>query len=117
MENVKKVSESDTTEKKETVKGPVDNEYILTLSKPVKFDGKTYEKLDFTPFLNATYENMDNARRQSIMQGVGNDFYMERSYTFIANLAAEVLGIPVQVFLDIPISDAVDIRTMVHRFL
>lgn len=114
MEDKKK---EQVTEKKETVTGPVDNEHILVLSKPVKYDGTTYEKLDFTPFLNATLEDMDTARRMSIMQGAGNDYYLERSYTFIANLTAGVLKIPVEMLIDIPIKDAMALRNMVHRFL
>lgn len=119
MAEEKKVTKAaeEAAEGKKTVTGPVANEYVLVLSKPVKFEGKTYEKIDFSPFLNATYENMDNARRQSILQGAVNDYYMERSYTFIANLAADVLGIPVEMFLDIPIQDAMSLRNMVHRFL
>lgn len=104
-------------EKKETVTGPVDNEYILVLSKPVKYDGTTYEKIDFTPFLDATLEDMDTARRMSIMQGAGNDYYLERSYTFITNLTATVLKVPAEMIAKIPIQDAMNLRNMVHRFL
>lgn len=92
-------------------------EHILKLSQPVKYDGKVYEKLDFTPFLNATLEDMDMARRMSVMQGIGNDYYLERSYTFIVNLTATVLEIPAEMILKIPIQDAMNLRNMVHRFL
>lgn len=111
----KKVAQA--TEKKETVTGPVDNEYILVLSKPVKYDGTTYEEIDFTPFLDATLEDMDTARRMSIMQGAGNDYYLERSYTFITNLTATVLKVPAEMIAKIPIQDAMNLRNMVHRFL
>ena len=60
---------------------------------------------------------MDTARRQTIMLGAGNDYYMERSYTFVANLAAEVLNLPVELFLKFSISDAMPLRNMVNRFL
>lgn len=116
MEDEEKMASQDE-KKKEKVTGPVDNEYILKLSRPVKYDGKTYDKLDFTPFLSATLENMDTARRLSIMQGAGNDYYLERSYTFTVNLTAEVLKIPAEMLIDIPIQDAMALRNMVHRFL
>lgn len=113
------MAEEKNVEKKNEAVSAVnrERENVLVLSKPVKYDGKTYEEIDFSPFLNATFENMDNARRQSILQGAGMDYYLERSYTFVANLAAEVLDIPVQMFLDIPIQDAMNLRNMVHRFL
>ncbi len=34
----------------ETVVGPVNDENVLVLTKPVKFEGKNYKELDFTPF-------------------------------------------------------------------
>lgn len=115
MEDIKKnITEE---EKKDEVSSSVNNENIFVLSKPVKFEGKTYEKIDFSPFLDATFEQIDTARRQTIMLGAGNDYYMERSYTFVANLASEVLNLPVELFLKFPISDAMPFRNMVNRFL
>lgn len=92
-------------------------EHILKLSRPVKYDGKVYEELDFTPFLSATLEDMDMARRMSVMQGIGNDYYLERSYTFNINLVATVLKVPAEMLVKIPIQDAMNLRNMVHRFL
>lgn len=114
MEDAKK---NTTEESKNTVATNMENDNILVLSKPVKFEGKTYEKIDFSPFLEATFEDIDTARRQTIMLGAGNDYYMERSYTFVANLASEVLNMPVELFLKLSISDAMPLRNMVNRFL
>lgn len=109
----KKVEDSQET----TIVGPVNDENVLVLTKPLKFEGKNYKELDFTPFLSATYEHVDTARRQAISLGVGNDYFMERSYTFAACLAAEVLELPVELFLKLSIGDAMPFRNMVYRFL
>lgn len=101
----------------ETVVGTVNDENVLVLVKPLKFEGKNYKELDFSPFLSATYENVDTARRQAISLGVGNDYFLERSYTFAACLAAEVLELPVELFLKLSIGDAMPFRNMVYRFL
>lgn len=69
----KKIEDSQET----TIVGPVNDENVLVLTKPVKFEGKNYKELDFTPFLSATYEHVDTARRQAISLGVGNDYFMK----------------------------------------
>ena len=80
MEDTNKKVQEKQSAQQPAIVGPVNDENVLVLVKPLKFEGKNYKELDFTPFLSATYENVDTARRQAISLGVGNDYFMERSY-------------------------------------
>ena len=78
MEDTNKKVQEKQSAQQPTIVGPVNDENVLVLTKPVKFEGKNYKELDFTPFLSATYENVDTARRQAISLGVGKVLYVCR---------------------------------------
>lgn len=104
-------------EKKEAKVSVSNEEYVVTLAKPFEFEGKKYDKLDFSPFLDLKYDALIDARQMTIAQGYGNDIFMERSWVFVANLISIALDLPMEAVLKISISDARDIRNMVSNFL
>ncbi len=104
-------------EEKKELKTAETGEYVVALTKPFEFEGKKYEKLDFTPFLDLKYDALIDARQMTITQGYGNDIFMERSWVFVANLISIALDLPLEAMLNVSISDARELRNMVSNFL
>lgn len=88
----------------------------VTLRKPVKFEGKQYERIDLTGLEDITAADMIAVNR--MLNRKGNvDFLQEMTLEYALNLAARATGMPIEFFESLPPYAAMQIKSRVTGFL
>lgn len=89
------------------------NRYLMTLAKPIKFEGEEYKEIDFSGFRDLTTKDLMQAERY----GNGDDDILwERNIGVITFLASKSSGIPMEFFERLPISEGLRLRNFFIGF-
>lgn len=94
----------------------IEKKGIVTLSKPYKFEGSSYEKIDLSGLEDASAEDMIYVSRRLSKAGFF-DFMPEMSVEYAMELSARKTGMPLEFFKGIPAKDMLKVKGMVMRFL
>ncbi len=95
-----------------------ENDLIIKLSKPYKFDGETHETLDLTAIENASAADLKAVAKVLAKKEPGqNPATLEMTMDFAFILAARACNKPLEFFDGLPAKDAVTVKTAVVGFL
>ncbi|MCI7419383.1 MAG: phage tail assembly protein [Clostridium sp.] len=112
-QNLKASASEDKVEKDEDD----ENTLVLTLSKPVSYEGKEYKTVDLNGLENITTKDLKRARRMMNLAGSSLDVFAERSVEFATYMANIVTGLPVSFFDSLSAKDGMILKNMVVNFL
>lgn len=93
-----------------------DGPRLVTLTKPIKFEGVTYRKIDLSAMDNITAEDMIEINRRLSRSG-NVDFVQELSLEYALNLVQVATGIPLEFFLKLPPYESMQLKNRVAGFL
>lgn len=106
-------------ENKEKVNVKENEEFLLKLSKPYVFEGKTYESVDLSKLNELTLADMVSVERRvrgSSLSGGVNPM-IEITLNYACHLAAVAANLPVEFFMGLPIADGMTLKGIVTGFL
>lgn len=89
---------------------------VITLTKPYKFEGKTYEKIDLSALEDASAEDLVYVSRRLSKAGFF-DFLPEMSVEYAIELSARVTGLPLEFFKRLPAREIIKVKGAVTGFL
>lgn len=111
-QNMKAAGSEDNSKKEDE-----ENALILTLSKPVTYEGTEYKTVDLSGLESITTKDLKRARRMMNLAGSSLDVFAERSVEFATYMANIVTGLPVSFFDSLPAKDGMILKNMVVNFL
>lgn len=91
-----------------------DTKLVVTFSKPVQFEGKTYEEVDLTEIENINGAQIANFEATTQQRGIVVP-ELSSAYAFLA--ASAVSGLPIEFFEQLKVKEAVKIKRAVSAFL
>lgn len=117
MENMKKMDENmdDMKQLEEKMKEEGKDLYIIKLKNPVKFEGKTYDRIDLSGLEDIRAADMIAINRR--LSGMGNDTFQENTLEYALYLAAEAASLPVEFFMQLKGNVAMRVKSCVMLFL
>ena len=93
-----------------------DGSLMITLKKPINFEGTQYTKIDLNGLENITATDMVEVNR--LLNRRGNvDFLQEMTLEYALNLAARASGLPVEFFMQLSPWAAMQVKNRVTGFL
>lgn len=107
----KKLDELDAAMEKEGK-----NLYVISLKKPITFEGKTYDRIDLTGLENLCAEDMIRINRRLARMG-NSEAVQENSLEYALNIAAEASSLPIEFFEQLKCSVAMKVKACVILFL
>lgn len=108
-ENMEKMDELDAAMEKEGK-----DLYVISLKKPITFEGKTYDSIDLTGLENIRAADMIAINRR--LARMGSDV-QENSMEYALYMAAEASSLPIEFFEQLKCSVAMKVKTCVILFL
>lgn len=117
MENMKKMDENmdDMKQLEEKMKEEGKDLYIIKLKNPVKFEGKTYDRIDLSGLEDIRAADMIAINKR--LSGMGNDTFQENTLEYALYLAAEAASLPVEFFMQLKGNVAMRVKSCVMLFL
>ncbi len=109
--DTKKLNELDAAMEKEGK-----NLYVISLKKPITFEGKTYDRIDLTGLENLCAEDMIRINRRLARMG-NSEAVQENSLEYALNIAAEASSLPIEFFEQLKCSVAMKVKACVILFL
>lgn len=107
LEIVENTSEEQNTE-------PVD--VILKFKKPFEFEGETYKEIDLSALENITGEDMIQVNRKLTNDGCA-PLLQEMSLEYAQMMAAQVTGLPIELFRALPAKASIKLKNIVTNFI
>lgn len=97
-------------------KAEEDDKLVIKLSKPYRFEGKTYGEIDLHGLEDLTAADMIAANR--LLSRNGNvDFLQEMTLEYACTLASKGSEHPVEFFKGLPPKDAMKLKSRITGFL
>ena len=90
--------------------------YIIKLKKPFAFEGTEYKELDLNGLEDLTAADLMKAHKE-YKAAEGTSALPEMEYGYIFRLAAMAAELPLELFLELPAPDAVQVKVTVSNFL
>lgn len=116
MDKLEKGQAEVVEEETEVMKGDVENFWVIELKEPIRFEGKTYDKIDLTGLHEVKAADMIMINRR--MSRNGNiDQTQEVTLEYALNMANLVTGLPLEFFDQIPPYAAMAVRGRIINFL
>lgn len=94
----------------------VENPLVILLKSPIKWEGKTYDRIDLTCLEDIKAADMIAVNRRLNRNG-NVDFLQEMTLEYALNLSARAMGMPVEFLESLPPSVAMRIKNHVTGFL
>ena len=94
-----------------------EDDYIIRLKKPYKFEGKEYTEIDLSGLEDISAEDMIRVNKRLSRTSPGIDVLPEVSLEYAINLAAHATKLPIEFFKGLPGKYAIRIKTRVTGFL
>ena len=91
-------------------------EVILKFNKPFVFEGKTYNEIDLSALENITGEDMIQVNRRLTAAGCA-PLLQEMSLEYEQMMAAQVTGIPIELFKALPAKASMKLKNIVTNFI
>ena len=91
-------------------------EVILKFNKPFVFEGKTYNEIDLSALENITGEDMIQVNRRLTAAGCA-PLLQEMSLEYAQMMAAQVTGIPIELFKALPAKASMKLKNIVTNFI
>lgn len=102
--------------KEEIVAKESENDFVIPLRNPIKFEGQQYDKIDLTGLKDIRAKDMININR--LMTKAGNvNTVQELTLEYAMYMANIVTGLPVEFFDQIPPYAALAIKRCVVDFI
>lgn len=99
-----------------TVLGVADDELVVSLKKPIRFEGDVYEKIDLSGLHDIKAADMIAINRRMTRSG-NVDATQELTLEYALNMANAATGLPLEFFEQLPPYAALAIRGRVTGFL
>lgn len=93
-----------------------DDELVITLKKPVHFEGESYESIDLTGLHNVRASDMVAVNRRLTRNGNATAT-QELTLEYALNMANIVTGLPLEFFDQLPPYAAMAVKSCVINFL
>lgn len=93
-----------------------DGALLITLKKPIHFEGKQYSRIDLSGLENIRAEDMVEVNRRLNRKG-NVDFLQEMTLEYALNLAAVACQMPVEFFMELYPWEAMQVKNRVTGFL
>ena len=93
-----------------------DGALLITLKKPIHFEGKQYSRIDLSGLENIRAEDMVEVNRRLNRRG-NVDFLQEMTLEYALNLAAVACQMPVEFFMKLSPWAAMQVKNHVTGFL
>lgn len=93
-----------------------DEKLVLTLEKPIIFEGKDYKEIDLSGLQDLRAKDLIRARKMFLMNNNAPDVYAERTIEFACCIASIVSGKPISLFENLYATDSWTLRNMVMDF-
>lgn len=118
MPDTKEFEKTDTKEANNSEQEVQDNGKYVVLNRPIDFEGKHYEKLDFSGLDDLTGGDLKRIDRmyRRITRGTAA-VTKELDLTYIQLVAAEATGLPVELFDELKAKDSTLVEVVVRNFL
>ena len=100
----------------EIVQGEVEDIWTIQLKKPIKFEGKNYDKIDLAGMQDITAGDMIEINRRMTRSGC-IDINPELTLEYAVNMANIVTGRPLEFFDKLPGPEAIKLKGRVTNFL
>lgn len=91
-------------------------EVILKFNKPFVFEGKTYNEIDLSALENITGEDMIQVNRRLTVAGCA-PLLQEMSLEYAQMMAAQVTGMPIELFKALPAKASMKLKNIVTNFI
>lgn len=100
----------------ENVEKKEENDLIINLKTPIKFEGQQYDRIDLSGLNDIKAKDMIDINRR-MAKGGNADSTPELSLEYALNMANVVTGIPLEFFEQLPPRAALETRGRVTGFL
>lgn len=115
-EYMNKEAENNVTEVIDKRGDVIENDLVVNLHKPYKFEGSTYEKINLTGLEDLTTEDMIATNK--ILNRSGNTSLLpENDIEYACVIAARATKLPIEFFRNLHPKDAIKVKTKVSNFL
>ena len=96
-----------------------EDDYVLHFTKPYTFEGKEYKEIDLSGMDKITLADMSaiENRIRTGSFGKNTNFMIELTLEYACHFAAKVTELPVEFFLGIPATDAMELKGIIRGFL
>lgn len=94
----------------------IENPLIINMRNPVKWEGKTFDRIDLTCLEDIKAADMIAVNRKLNRNG-NVDFLQEMTLEYALNLSARAMGMPIEFFESLPPAVAMGIKNRVTSFL
>ncbi|MBQ9229000.1 MAG: phage tail assembly protein [Eubacterium sp.] len=91
-------------------------EVILKFKKPFVFEGVTYNEIDLSALENITGEDMIQVNRRLTADGCA-PLLQEMSLEYAQMMAAQVTGMPIELFKALPAKASMKLKNIVTNFI
>lgn len=91
-------------------------EVILKFKKPFVFEGVTYNEIDLSALENITGEDMIQVNRRLTADGCA-PLLQEMSLEYAQMMAAQVTGMPIELFKALPVKASMKLKNIVTNFI
>lgn len=91
-------------------------EVILKFNKPFIFEGETYTEIDLSALENITGEDMIQVNRRLTAAGCA-PLLQEMSLEYAQMMAAQVTGMPIELFKALPAKASMKLKNIVTNFI
>ena len=91
-------------------------EVILKFNKPFVFEGKSYNEIDLSALENITGEDMIQVNRR-LTAAECAPLLQEMSLEYAQMMAAQVTGIPIELFKALPAKASMKLKNIVTNFI
>lgn len=114
--NVNKEEKIETSKEIETAHEENENKYLVVLTKPVKYEGETYNQINLSGLEGLTGADLIFAQR-ALQQAGAFTTSPETDYEYVLLLVSRATKLPVELFHQIPLKDTYRIKRIVSSFL
>lgn len=91
-------------------------EVVLKFNKPFVFEGVTYNEIDLSALENITGEDMIQVNRRLTAAGCA-PFLQEMSLEYAQMMAAQVTGMPIELFKALPAKASMKLKNILTNFI